>query len=254
MRRILFVGLLSCFLSVPLLAQNPQPVRISGPTQPAPPRVQPETPKDVPVLQKLRYICKQLDLDDRQWQHVEGLFAILEAESTMSQDQTRQRMELIMSTYHEMQAAQEAGDTKREAMLREELRGLAPGVEAERKFVEGLTPALKPAQQARLTMLLDQLRTVKTRDLELKPIDVVRVARQLDLDAAQHESLRKITSDFRASIATASDSDQQKKLLDKLIADIAAICNAEQKATFEREIDKRRLDPTPPPPAPAAQP
>jgi len=226
--------------------QEPQPVRLSGPpTQPV--RPTPEAvrgqAKTVPVDQKMRYICKQLELTREQWEHAEGLFAILESEANPGPDQLKDLMEQIVATNQELQKAREAGDKEREEVLREELRNLAPGVAAEKHFIEALMPVLTPQQQAKLQTLLETLKDVT--DLSLKPIEVIRIARGLGLSPDQDRQIEQLMQEFRKSIATANSAQAEKSLLEKLIADVGVLLTSEQKTQFDREIDKRRLDAPP---------
>jgi hypothetical protein len=148
--------LVATLMTAPLVAQPPQRVRIPGDRlQPvsAPPSHKAEQPTPVPLEQKLRYIVRRLNLNEKQKQHAEGLFAILQSETNLSAEETKDRMEQIMSTYHAMQDADKAGDKARAEELREELKNQAPGVAAERHFVDGLTPGAafeKEASQRRI--------------------------------------------------------------------------------------------------------
>ncbi len=256
MLRTVSALLLTLIISAPLLAQQPPPQRMRIPAekiQPLTPTTQKaEQPKQVPVDQKLRYIVKQLNLDDKQKQHAEGLFAILQSESNMTPEETKDRMEAIMSAYRAMQDAEKAGDKARTEELRAELRAMAPGAAAERNFVKGLMPVLNEQQQEKFQSLLAKLE--KATDISLKPIEVVRLARSLNLTPEQSQRLDKIQEEFRKSVATdvskgpepaaALDTGTAKspesQRLDKLVTDISAILNPTQRAKFESEVAARR--------------
>ena len=118
---------LAVSVAAPLFAQTPQRMRVPGEKIKTigPATEKAEQPKPVPVEQKLRYIVKRLDLNEKQKQHAEGLFAILQSESNLSTEETKDRMEVIMSTYRAMQDAEKAGDKDRADQL---LRGVeGPG-------------------------------------------------------------------------------------------------------------------------------
>ncbi len=254
MRHVL-VTALALVLCESLGAQEGAPRRIQPITPGADSKVipgapaKPEAPKAIPLEQKLRYICKQLDLDARQQQHVEGLFAEFKAESDMSQERTKERMDAIMATFNEMQEAQKAGDTARADELRERLRSLAPGAALERGFVEGLLPVLNEGQRAKFERLMKELETAT--DLSLKPVEVVRIARGLELKPEQNARLEQVQQAFRQKAATSTTKEQDDQSLERLISDVRALLNADQAARFDKEIDRRRLDP---PPAPATAP
>jgi len=222
-----------------------------------PPAVRPRTdePRSVPIVQKLRYICKQLDLDEKQRQHAEGLFAVLEAEATSSPEDLRRHLEMIQAKYQDVQAAEQAGDTERAEKLREELKNLAPGVMAERNFINGLSPALRQDQKVKLESLLKELENVS--DLSLKPIQVIRLARQFKLTGEQREKLAQAEQSFRKAMAEAGPAEQstRNQMVDKLATDVAAILEPAQRAEFERQVGRLRPDTPPvPPPAPTTAP
>ncbi len=244
MRRVVFAVLLVVLVAAPLRGQDSGRERPGGSARPLPQAAAPraEQGREIPVLQKLRYVCKRLDLDARQREHAEGVLAMIAAEADMGEAETRQRMEEIMSTYHAMQAAKDEGDEERAEALRDELIGLAPGTEAQRKFVERMKPALNEEQQARLDALLEQLKDAKLQDVELKPIEVLRLARQQNLTSPQVAQLRVLQDEFRRQIESVTDEDEQSGLLDKLIQDISGLLTGEQRTTFNREIESRRLD------------
>jgi hypothetical protein len=244
MRRVVFAVLVVVIVVAPLRGQDSGRERPGVSARPLPQAAAPraEQGRQISVLQKLRYVCKRLGLDARQREHAEGVLAMIAAEAEMGEAATRQRMEDIMSTYQAMQAAQDEGDEERASALREELIGLAPGTEAQRKFVERMTPVLNEEQQARLATLLEQLKEAKLEDVELKPIEVLRLARQQNLTAPQATQLRVLQDEFRRQVESVTDADAQSELLDKLIRDISGLLTGEQRAGFSREIESRRLD------------
>jgi hypothetical protein len=254
MLRNSFSLLVAVLMASPLFAQQPQRMRVPAdrmqPGSPTPEKA--EQPKPVPIEQKLRYIVKQLDLNQKQQQHADGLFAILQSESNLSPEETKDRMEMIMSTYHTMQEAEKAGDKARADQLREELRNLAPGAAAERNFVNGLMPVLNDQQKEKFQTLLQKLD--KATDLSLKPVEVIRLARDQNLTPEQTKKIADIQEQFRQSVAAGKAPDSQA--LDQLISDVAGVLNPTQRAKFEQEISSRRVDApaTAPTTKPAAKP
>jgi len=231
---------LAVSVAAPLFAQTPQRMRVPGEKIKTigPATEKAKQPKQVPIEQKLRYIVKRLNLDEKQKQHAEGLFAILQSESNLSTEETKDRMELIMSTYHAMQDAEKAGDKARAEQLREELKGLAPGVAAERNFVNGLMPVLNEQQKVKFQELLKKYE--KATDLSLKPIEVIKLAREQKLTPEQSQQLDKIQTEFRQSVAAGTAPDAHA--LDKLISDVSGILNPTQLAAFQKEVAERRVD------------
>ena len=231
MRRYVFALLLVPMLSVPLLAQmtqlKPQPAH-------RPPR-----PSSIPVDLKMRYICKQLDLDEKQWQHVEGLLAVVEAQKRSNPESLAEYLRQLQAVVQERDAAREAGDAERARELNEKLANMAPGRKAEKDFIADLLPALTDEQKKKFEELQKSLANVT--DLSLKPIQVLRVAREYDLTPDQHKALLKIQEDFRERMEKASDSGEARaKMLQELIDQVSAIFEGERRREFEERIDKMR--------------
>ena len=231
MRRIVFRSMMLVVLSVPLLAQDtPQPAT-SGPPEA-------EGPAPTPTLLKLRRICEQLDLTKEQRQHADGLLEVFAMEERMGGEELIQRLEDIRVVMQDRDEAVAAGDTERAKILQKHLQELTPRAYAERNFVDGLMPALNEQQKARFQMLLERAKTLP--DLSLKPIEVVRIARQQKLTAEQEEDLESLMAGFRKAVANAS-KPQAKVRLAEFARDVRAILNPQQRQGFDEEI--RTIDP-----------
>ena len=110
--RYIVLGLLLTGLSgTSLQAQNdPSPTAMD--------QSSPEISSTTATVQKMRHICKQLNLDEQQQQHVEGLLEILAQEERMSGDELKQRLEEIRSTMQDRDAALKAGKKEEADKLR----------------------------------------------------------------------------------------------------------------------------------------
>ena len=228
---------LSCLavFGVPLLAQTP-PARLAPAQQPA------SAPQQVPAEQKLRHICRQLDLSDQQWQHVEALLELFRAEAHMKGDELAERMEEIQSLWQARREAEQAGDAERVQALNEQIRNLAPPTSAERKFVDGLLPTLNDEQKTRFNTLYKRFEGAT--DLWIKPIEVVRLARNQKLTPDQERQLEQRLQAFREAIATAKDPDR-RDLLIGLVNDVWSLLTPAQRSEFDKEVNF--LDPELPP-------
>lgn len=246
-------ALLICLmLAGPALAQMVQLNQGAQPAQRAEPTV-------VPLKSKLMYICKQLDLNDKQWQHVEGLFAVFEADMELSAEDRRDLLVNIQNTWQAMKDAQEAGDEALANELRERLRNMAPGARAMKNFLDGLRPALTEEQAGKLPGLVEEVENAK--DLSLKPIQVIRIARGLDLNLDQRSKIDQLAHDFREKMSQGGEMDEaaRAKALEELIDQIAGALAPDQRAKFEERVDRLRLDfprkqGSAPRPVPATQP
>jgi Spy/CpxP family protein refolding chaperone len=235
MLRWAFASILAAMCSVPVLAQ----LQIQPSTRPKPAEA-----REVMLQDKLRYLCKQLELNEQQWQHVEGLFTLLDAEVNLTREEMVERLLEIQRMIAARDNAKAAGDTKQFDELTERLKELMVRPTAEKHFMDGLMPVLTEAQKAKLPELLKQLAGVT--DLSLKPVQVLRTARALKLNPDQLRRLEQIEKDFRQAIGEAGELDAARRtaMVDKIVRDVAAVLDAEQRAQFEKEIDRLR----PPPP------
>ncbi len=205
-------------------------------------------PKEVPLQDKLRYLCKLLDLNPQQWQHAEGLFTLLDAEVNLSREEMVQRLLEIQRVVTAREAAKNSGDTRQFQELTDRLRELQVREPAQKHFIEGLTPVLTEQQKAKLPELLKQLEGAA--ELSLKPVQVLRAARALNLSPDQSRRLEQIEKDFRQAAAEAGDSEPTHgaALVDKLVREISAMLDSNQRSHFDREIERLR------PPPPSSQP
>ena len=142
-------------------------------------------------------------------------------------------MEEIQNLWQARREAEQAGDTERVQALNEEIRNLAPPTSAERKFVEGLLPALNDEQKAKFDFLYKRFQNAT--DLWIKPIEVVRLARKQNLTPEQEQQLDRRVQAFREAIGTAKDVER-RDLLIGLVNDVWSLLTPAQRAEFDREI------------------
>jgi|GEM_PF-2495744 len=194
---------------------------------------------------KLRWICKQLRLSDEQMQQAEALIAVYNAELKAMEAEAVELLQKIQDKYAQIQAAKAQGDTQAVQTLQEELRNMAPGVQAENHFFEGLQEVLNDEQKERLPAI--RKRAAAAVDIMLRPVHVLRAVRKLTLTSEQDQKVEKLLADFRQKQVTSRPSNQQaaEEQVDQLVADIRALLTEEQAALFEREITILRDDPPP---------
>lgn len=237
MSRAFSVALLALLAGAVAIGQNVSMQPGRRPT----PQPQQEQPK-LSIDEKLMYICKQLDLDEKQWQHADGLFEIFESNKNPSREEMLERLQEIQRVYQEKEAAKAAGETERAEELNQKLRSLAPGAAAETEFLDSLRQALSDAQKAKLEMLLTKLNN--GAEVAITPVGVIRAARAYDLSAEQKAQLGKLQSEFRAVIKDVApgDAGAEKAALDKLINDVANVLDEAKRESFRKDINKQRTD------------
>lgn len=210
------------------------------PTQPPGRQPQAAAPKGPQGEAKLRWVCKQLKLDEQQWQQVEALIAVYHATLEEQKQDPVALMEAVRDKFAELQAAQQADDKELTEKLRDELRNMAPGVGGENSFFDSLQQYLTDEQKARLPEV--RQRAQKIGDISLQPIHVLRVARDLSLTAVQDRKLEIALADFRAKqAANRSPNAEDTAPADELIQTIRLILTPEQAQQFDQQIDELRM-------------
>lgn len=194
-----------------------------------------------PTLQgepKLRYICKQLDLDEKQRDQAESLIAVYSEtiKAASDKDQMLAVLREIQVLSQELQEAKKAGDEARIKEINMRLRQATPGLQAEDEFMTGLKEMLTEEQKAILAATLERLE--RDPHAQLKPVDVIRTATDLKLDAKQQETLDMLTREFRAETAKAGGDNSA--LIEDFIGKIRGMLTPEQAAEFDKRIEKLR--------------
>jgi hypothetical protein len=247
--------------------QAPPPPPARQPPQARPPGP-PRQPAEAAPLQgeaKLRWVCKQLRLDEPQTQQSEALFATYQAEMKDMEQHTAELLKGIQDKYAEVKAARDAGDEGRAKILQDELRALAPDMQAETHFFDGLQSVLNPEQKNRLPAI--RKRAEVPGGQSLKPVYVLRTARKLALTPEQDRQLEKTLDDYRTSAqgGPADKGQAPEERVEQFITAVRAILTPAQAATFDKNVEALRENPpiaqpaqlpgmTPPPPAPPAAP
>jgi Spy/CpxP family protein refolding chaperone len=232
-----------------------------GQVQPArPPMVRPQPPAEPAGPQgeqKLRWICRQLKLDEKQMQQAEALVAAYQAELKDAEANAAELLQKIQDKAAEMQAARNAGDTEGAKRLQEELRKLAPPAQAESHFFEALEPVLNAEQKAKLPAIRKRAETAG--DVSLRPVYVLRAARKLALTDQQNQQLEKLLEDYRtaASAARNEKGEAAEERVEQFIKNVRSILAGPQVEAYDKEIAALHENPPtatpfqPPPQAPS---
>jgi Spy/CpxP family protein refolding chaperone len=245
---VLVVGL---FGTVFALAQVP-PAR--------PPVIRPQSPAAPAGPQgeaKLRWICRQLKLDEKQMQQAEALIVAYQAELKDAEANAAELLQKIQEKAAEMQAARNAGDTEKAKRLQEELKNLAPPAQAENHFFEALAGVLTAEQKAKLPAILQRAETVG--EISLRPVYVLRAARAQNLTEAQDQQLEKLLDEYRKAAAAnrAEKGEAAEERVEQFIKNVRAILTGPQVEAYDKEIAALRENPPTarpflPPPTPSA--
>ncbi len=247
MKRSLFALSVVLFVVATVAGQTPIPLeKIPPPTQMQ--RGQPRAGAEASGPQgeqKLRFICRQLHLNDEQMQQAEALIAVYNAELKDMEQNAAELLQKIQDKYAQIQAAKARNDDETVRILQDELRNMAPGVAAENHFMEGLKQILTDEQKARLPAALK--RAESAGDISLRPVHVVRAVLKLGLSEDQQTRLEAIMEKFREVQVTSRPTTPQAadEQVNALVAEVRGILTPEQAQRFDQEIARLRDDPPP---------
>jgi uncharacterized membrane-anchored protein YhcB (DUF1043 family) len=230
---VLLFGLSSAGIALALQTQQVEPPR-PGQRRPPPAETGPQGE------QKLRWICKQLRLDEKQMQTAEALIQVYKAEIEEQKKDPSALLQRIQDKYAEVRAAQSDGNTELAKKLQAELKELAPGTQAESHFFKDLEPALNPDQKEKLPAVRKKAETVG--DVSMRPVHVIRAARKLGLSAEQDQKVESILEEYRKNIASnkPDSPEASAERVDKLVQDVRAVLTPAQAQAFDKGIEELR--------------
>jgi hypothetical protein len=193
---------------------------------------------------KLRYLVRQLDLDEQQQAHAEGLIAVYGERRQEMILNLQENLENIRAISEEIQAAEKAGDKQRAEELKKQLGGMASTDDAEKEFFQNLESVLNEGQKKALAEARERLK--RNPSGVLRPIDVIHAARALGLSSEQAARVDELAASFRKAANPGTnlpfDRNQNNPLLIKLISDVRGVLSEEQGALFDKKIAAMRLE------------
>ena len=199
-------------------------------------------------IDKLRYIVNNLALTPDQRETGDAFLAVYDEAVKAEQADPQPLITKLTDLATRAQAAQQAGDQEEAARLREELQAAGPGKGPEREFFEQVESILTDEQKAKLEWV--QKRLQKYPDAKVRPIEIVRVAKRLDLSAEQSKKLVEVQVDFRDAMKKTPvlTDDKRTEMLALITDNVRAILTPEQAERFDQ------MTATLGPPAPAETP
>ncbi len=243
MRRLVSVAIVGLMGVLVTAAQQPQPIQARPQGRPARPQNQKQAGPQGEA--KLRFVCQQLSLDDQQKQQSEALIAVYNAAVEEQRADPVALMEGVRNKLAEVQAAKDAGDDARAEELQKELRMLAPGVQAEADFFAALEQILTPAQQKQLPAVRKLAETVG--DISMRPVHVLRAAREQNLSREQHAQLEQVLADFRTEQRTsrARPDGGNDPALEEFIKKVRGVLTPNQAEAYDARIAELRISAPP---------
>jgi hypothetical protein len=187
---------------------------------------------------KVLYLLRQLDLTQEQREHARGLIATI-IDTGAEQDLSLEQVYTLMAA---MQQAEADGDEERKQELTQQLRELGKGSDSNEEFFTNMASVLTDEQKLKLKRARERLE--RTPSGGLRPVDVFRAVRALDLNEEQQEHVRGLQDKLRQAMRGVQNiKDKQRfQLMNGLLDGIASKLTPEQQEQFELSIAKLRPD------------
>lgn len=219
-------------------AQNPRQNRTPMPGMRA---VTPAAPA-LKEAEKLRFLVAQLNLDPEQTEHAEGLLAVFESQKGQILSDVQSRLPEIQAKSQELEQALKEGNQARADAIRKELQDMVSLENAEREFFDNLKAKLTDEQKQTLEQAIARLE--RHPGGVLRPWDVFKIGEMLVDSDDQKSRLAEIKDGFRQKINNLIQYGdvQRRAALDQLIADVRAILNEQQAATFDQKVNALRIE------------
>ncbi|GEM_PF-1597763 len=187
---------------------------------------------------KVRYLMRQLDLNLKQRRYARELIA------SIYNDDTNPRISLaeVHAIVAEIEKARAAGDKKREQELGQQLREMAQNADRDREFLTNMETVLTDQQKKLLKKAIARVKANPTG--ALRPLDVIRAARALDLSDAQKTKLDKIIHRLRDNLAHRRQVTDavRYQTINGLLYSIKHMLTPEQEKAFDLAILRLRCD------------
>ncbi len=195
--------------------------------------------------QKLRWVCKQLKLDDGQMQKVEALIQVFQAEVAEQRQDPAALLQKIQDKYAELRAAESDGNAEKAKQLRTELKEMTPGAQAEGRFFTDLEQVLSEEQKAKLPAVRKRAESVG--DVTMKPVHVLRAAHKAGLNVEQNQKLEELLETFRGEIVANRPENPQAaaERVDKFVEQVREVLTPAQRPAFDQEVEAQRDNPAP---------
>lgn len=188
---------------------------------------------------KTRYLLRQIDLTEEQATHARGLIDSILAEGDAPSDVN---VDQVREIWTQLEKAKEAKDQEKVDELTKQLQQIGQQASGHADVFANLEPQLTDQQKQKLAQARARLERLPSG--ALRPIDLIRAARSLNLTAQQERNL------VQASIATREmlgplqrpSVDLKLRMMTQLVGEIRAMLNPEQAARFEHRIRALRPD------------
>ncbi len=188
---------------------------------------------------KVRYLLRQVDLTEEQATHARGLIdSILPRRARPAPPDPDE----VRRTWAELEQAKETGDQEKVDALVKQLRQMGRETTGDSEFFMNMEPLLTDEQKHKL----DQARARLERNPSgaLRPVDLLRAARELDLTEQQQRQLLDAFLEARKHLGPNLRPSTELKLqmINFFAHEIRTFLTPEQLAKFEYRIRALRPD------------
>jgi hypothetical protein len=188
---------------------------------------------------KTRYLLRQIDLTEEQATHARGLIDSILAEGNAPSDVN---VDQVREIWTQLEQAKEAKDQEKVDELTKQLQRIGQQASGDADVFANLEPQLTDQQKQKLAQARARLEHLPSG--ALRPIDLIRAARSLNLTTQQERKL------VQASIATREmlgplqrpSVDLKLRMMTYLVGEIRALLTPDQAAQFEHRIRALRPD------------
>jgi len=189
---------------------------------------------------KIRYLLRQLELTKEQREYAHGLIATI-LDETANPPLSLEQVYTLMA---EAQQAEKDEDEERAEQVKEQLRALGRGADRESEFFMNMETELTDEQ--RRVLQAARARLKRNPSGAVRPVDVFRVVRQLELTKEQQAQVDQWHRRFREDLrkVRSLDDEQRFQLLNGLVERLRAELTPEQRASFDLAIRRLRSDVT----------
>jgi uncharacterized tellurite resistance protein B-like protein len=187
---------------------------------------------------KAAYLMRQLDLTEQQAAHAQGLI-----ESILPADENIQiNPDEIRRLYKEIEAAKAAGDKAKVDELAAQLQQMGKDATDDSEFYDNIASQLTDEQKAKLVAA--QARLDNNPSGSLRPVDMVRIARDLNPTSEQQTRMRDAQEAMRKILypVLRPNMKMKSKMVNFLHDEIRAILTEEQRPQWDYRIRVLRPD------------
>lgn len=167
---------------------------------------------------KVHYLLRQLDLTREQRQYALGLIA-----SILDPSNQELPLEKIYDLMAEAEQAEKDGDTERQQRITQQIRDLGKGLHREDEFFMNMETVLTDEQNEKLREARQRLK--RNPSGALRPIDILRAVRRLELTEEQQAAFDEIHKRFRDSMRRFRrrlDDEKRFNLMNELLEVVKA--------------------------------